>query len=146
GLREYLEMLTIAQTCRYRNISFLSFLRYKKGIWENVSSSCLPGFLPFEQAKLFIHRLGFERKSEWNDWKAAGKRPAFIPSSPERTYRGKGWISWQDWIGFSFMPFTEARTYMRRLKLRNREDYWAWLKSGKRPKTIPYSPEKVYKH
>jgi len=31
GLKEYLGMLSIAQTCRYRNISFLDYLRRKAG-------------------------------------------------------------------------------------------------------------------
>ena len=145
GLREYLEMLSIAQTCRYRNLTFLNFLRRKVGIWENISSDALPGFLPFEQARLFIQRLGFERKLQWSKWQQAGKRPAFIPSSPQRVYAHKGWTDWHDWLGFSFMPFSEARTYMRKLGLKNRDEYWAWLRSGKRPKSIPYSPEKVYK-
>jgi hypothetical protein len=138
-------MLSIAQTCRYRNISFLNFLQGKAGLWENINPEALPGFLPFTQAKLFIHKLNFQRKSEWQKWKVE-KRPSFIPSSPHLTYLKKGWIDWHDWLGFSFLPFPEARTYMRRLGLKNRDAYWAWLKSGKRPKTIPYSPEKVYKH
>ena len=32
GMNHYLPMLSIAQTCRYRNISFLDFLRVKKGV------------------------------------------------------------------------------------------------------------------
>ena len=146
GLKEYLEMLSIAQTCRYRNISFLDFLRRKKGIWDKIDPDALPGFLPFDQARLFIRQLGFERKHEWNAWKREGKRPAFIPSSPNTTYGKTGWISWHDWLGFSFMPFEQARTYMRKLKLKNREEYWAWLKSGKRPRSIPACPEDIYKH
>jgi predicted RecB family nuclease len=146
GLREYLEMLTVAQTCRYRNISYLDFLRRKTGIWQNISADLLPGFLPFEQAKQFIHRLGFERKIQWTNWKNEGKRPAFIPNTPNSYYKNKGWINWHDWIGFSFMSFEEARTYMRKLGLKNREEYWAWQRSGKRPKTIPASPEKEYKY
>ena len=146
GLRLYLEMLSIAQTCRYRNLPFLNFLRRKSGLWENIPAAALPGFLPFAQARMYMHRLGFDRKQQWNEWKASGKRPPFIPSSPERTYKDEGWVDWHDWIGFSFLPFPEARTYMRRLGLKNRDEYWAWLGSGNRPKYIPYSPEKVYKH
>jgi len=146
GIRDHLEMLSIAQTCRYRNISFLSFLRRKAGIWENVPATVLPGYLPFNQARQYIHRLGFTRRVEWNEWKRMGKRLPFIPSSPEKTYKNKGWIDLHDWLGFSFLPFKEARTYMRKLGLKNRDEYWSWLGSGQRPKNIPYSPEKEYKH
>jgi hypothetical protein len=146
GITEYLQMLTVAQTCRYRNISFLSFLQKKKGIWENLPQHVLPGFLPFEQAKLYVHRLGFERQTEWTTWKQAGKRPSFIPSNPQVTYLNNGWVDWHDWIGFDFLPFTKTRTFMRKLHLKNRKEYNAWLASGERPKFIPSLPEKEYKH
>jgi hypothetical protein len=146
GITEYLQMLTVAQTCRYRNISFLSFLQKKNGIWENIPPEVLPGFLPFEQAKLFVHRLGFERKIEWTVWKQAGKRPSFVPSNPQVAYLNKGWVDWHDWLGFDFLPFIQARTFMRRQQLKNRNDYREWLSSGKRPKFIPALPEKEYKH
>lgn len=99
GLREYLEMLSIAQTCRYRNISYLDFLRRKVGIWQNISADSLPGFLPFEQAKQFSHRLGFERILQWTNWINEGKCPSFIPNSPNSVYENKGWINWHDWLG-----------------------------------------------
>ncbi|HZY35941.1 MAG TPA: TM0106 family RecB-like putative nuclease [Mucilaginibacter sp.] len=146
GITEYLQMLTVAQTCRYRNISFLSFLQKKKGIWENVQPEILPGFLPFEQAKLFIHRLGFERTAQWTEWKRQGKRPGFIPSNPRVTYANSGWIDWRDWLGFDFLPFVKARTFVRKLHLKSRKDYTVWLVSGGRPKFIPAVPEKEYKY
>ncbi|MCW3070300.1 MAG: hypothetical protein JWO44_190 [Bacteroidetes bacterium] len=58
-----------------------------------------------------MHRLGFERTQEWTNWKKAGKRPAFIPSNPDLAYKNQGWIDWHNWIGFSYLPFTDARTY-----------------------------------
>lgn len=146
GLRLYLQMLSVAQTCRYREVSFLDFLRKKVGLWEQVPVTSLPGFLPFQQARLFIHRLGFERKQQWDDWKTEGKRPSFIPSNPNVTYKSCGWMDWQDWIGFSFLSFPKARTFMRRLHFKSRNEYVEWLRSGKRPKYIPYDPKKAYKY
>jgi len=146
GITEYLQMLTVAQTCRYRNISFLGFLQKRKGLWENVPPELLSAFLPFEQAKLYVHRLGFQRTTQWQEWKQQGKRPSFIPSNPDKTYEDKGWVGWRDWLGFDFLPFEKARTFMRKLRLKNRDEYLAWRSGGKRPKNIPYSPEKAYKH
>ncbi len=146
GITEYLQMLTVAQTCRYRNISFLDFLRKKKGIWENIQPYALPGFLPFEQARLYVHRLGFESSTQWQDWKKQGRRASFIPSSPNLTYKNDGWIDWQDWIGCGFLSFEKARTFMRKLGLKSKKQYSKWLVSGNRPKYIPYNPEKEYKH
>jgi hypothetical protein len=64
GLSLYLEMLTLSQTCRYRNLSFLNLLRKKHGIWENMPKNRLSDFLPFQQAKLYINKLGFKRKAD----------------------------------------------------------------------------------
>ena len=146
GLREYLKMLSIAQTCRYRNIKFLSFLRRKAGIWQNVPPEVLPGYLPFSQARLYARKLHFQRWAEWLDWGRSGKRPPFIPFVPDRVYKDAGWVNWADWLGFSFLPFEKARAYIRKLGLKNREEYREWLKSGKRPKTIPHEPENIYKY
>ncbi|MFL9483434.1 IS66 family transposase [Chitinophagaceae bacterium LWZ2-11] len=146
GLREYLKMLSIAQTCRYRNITFLSFLRRQAGLWQNVPPETLPGYLPFNQARLYAHKLGFQKREEWQQWGRSGKRPAFIPFIPDRVYKDKGWTNWADWVGFSFLSFEKARAYMRKLGLKNRDDYREWLKSKKRPTTVPHEPENIYKY
>lgn len=98
GLKEYLSMLTVAQTCRYRDISFLDFMRGKAGIWEGVHSSLLPGILPYTQARLFVHKLKMQNKKEWADYISTNKCPSFIPLHPDVVYEGKGWKSWEDWL------------------------------------------------
>lgn len=92
-------MLTIAQTCRYRNISFLDFMRRKKAIWYNIHRSMLTGFLPFAQAKLFIRRFKLKNKKAWYEWEGANKRPVFIPPDPSEYYKKSGWKDWNDWLG-----------------------------------------------
>lgn len=99
GLREYLQMLTVAQTCRYRNLSFLDYLRGKCGIWENVPPSTLPGYLPFNQARLYVRSLQIKREAELHEWEKSEKRPSFIPSNPAKHYREHGWVSREDWLG-----------------------------------------------
>ncbi|MBS1904880.1 MAG: IS66 family transposase [Bacteroidetes bacterium] len=146
GLRTYLEMLSLSQTCRYRNIPFLGVLRRKRGIWEHAREKSLPPFLPFAQARLYVHRLHFERKREWMQWVQSGKRPPFIPYNPHLTYRGEGWKGWQDWIGFEFLPFAKARVYVRSRKIKTMREYDKWSKSGKRPRNIPADPAQIYKN
>lgn len=99
GISSYLQMLSLAQTCRYRNIPFLDFLRHKAGLWQNVAQDVLPGFLPFNQARFYIHKMKFRNRKHWREWQATRKCPAFIPSNPEVVYEGRGWSDWNDWIG-----------------------------------------------
>ena len=41
-------------------------------------------------------------------------------------------------------PFPNALEYTRSLRLRKRADWYAWSKSGGRPKDIPSNPNVVY--
>ncbi len=100
GMREYLEMLSLAQTCRFRNISFLDFLRHKAGIWQNADAGALPPYLSFAQARLFTRQLKLKRRKDWLVWREGEKRIRFIPSDPYSEYKDKGWISWPDWLGY----------------------------------------------
>ena len=99
GMNHYLPMLSIAQTCRYRNISFLDFLRSKKGLWQNVKADVLPDYLPFNQARLYVHQAKLKNKEGWNQWLVRKKCPSFIPNDPITSYSNSGWISWEDWLG-----------------------------------------------
>ncbi len=44
-----------------------------------------------------------------------------------------------------FLPFTKARAYVRRLKLKNLKEWKAYCRSGDKPKNIPNTPQNVYK-
>ncbi len=98
GLKEYLSMLTVAQTCRYRDISFIDFLRSKAGIWQNIHPDLLRGFLPYNQARLFVQKHKLKNRKEWELWKGSSKRPAYITVDPDITYESKGWKNWEDWL------------------------------------------------
>jgi len=102
GLNDYLGMLSISQTCRYRDISFFDFLRRKKGIWENISFKSLPDYLPFNQARMYVQKLCLKSKKEWNDLNNQNKRPDFIPLHPDKIYLEKGWSNWNDWLNIKF--------------------------------------------
>jgi hypothetical protein len=99
GMNQYLPMLSIAQTCRYRNISFLDFLRRKKGLWHNIHSDILAGYLPFLQARSFVRKIKFKSEEAWNKWITENNCPTFIPVEPANYYKDKGWKDWEDWFG-----------------------------------------------
>src|SRR3989442_936892 len=44
----------------------------------------------------------------------------------------------------TWRPFAEARAFVHTLKLKNKADWLAYGKSGKRPHDIPSNPDKVY--
>jgi hypothetical protein len=66
--------------------------------------NCERSFLPFEQARALIRKLGLKNQKEWFGY-CAGKfpnlpsKPLEIPSNPAKKYKKLGWINLRDWLG-----------------------------------------------
>jgi len=56
-------------------------------------------YLPFEEARTFVHTLNLQNREDWWNYCQLGKRPKNIPPKPEPYYRGRGWSNWEDWLG-----------------------------------------------
>jgi superfamily II DNA or RNA helicase len=107
-------------------------------------------FLRFGEAREFVRSLGLKSRDEWNAYSASEKRPSNIPSSPHQFY-GNEWAGYGDFLGTGnpgrnreFLPFKEAREFVRSLGLKTYEGWNAYSASGKRPSNIPSSPHRVY--
>ena len=50
------------------------------------------------------------------------------------------------YASFPFLPFEEAREFVRSLGLKSSIEWSEYCKSGKRPNNIPSAPSKVYKN
>ena len=109
-------------------------------------------YLPFEEARGYVWTLGLKSVTEWREWIRSKEKPQDIPSKPFRVYKGKGWLSWPDFLGYKkgyvtgeWRPFDEARDYVSTLGLKSKEEWWEWNKSGERPSDIPFSINTIYK-
>lgn len=117
---------------------------------------------PFEEAREFVRGLGLKSQAEWADFYKGLRSnlpslPKDIPTTPNRTYAGLGWISMGDWLGTDFIAthkrefrsFNDARSYIRSLKLKSGTE-WRLYRIGKMPnkgflpKDIPTNPNLVY--
>jgi superfamily II DNA or RNA helicase len=111
-------------------------------------------YLPFEEARAIVRRVGLRNQAEWLVWTKSDKRPANIPAAPDRTYKNKGWLSIGDWLGTGviaarnrvYLPFEEARAFVHALSLKNQAEWIAWAKTDARPHDIPANPAGVYKN
>lgn len=61
-------------------------------------------YLPYEEAKKWIHNLKLKNKNEWHEYckgllKGKPKLPNNIPLQPHVIYNNKGWKNMDDWIG-----------------------------------------------
>ena len=126
-------------------LSWGDFLGYDEGYVPG-------GWRDFEEARDFARSLGLESYEEWREWSQRGKKPSDIPSGPDHIYKGKGWLSWPDFLGFKegyvageYLPFEEAREYVWRLGLKSQKEWREWIRSKEKPQDIPSHPELLYK-
>ena len=76
-----------------------------------------------------------------------------IPLSPQSVYKYQGWDGWDNFLGTGnnppyrgkYLPFEEARKFVRFLKLKSSREWRQSCKSGKIPNNIPSSVNKIYK-
>eukprot|EP00947_MAST-08B_sp_MAST-8B-sp1_P003452 g3452.t1 len=111
--------------------------------------------LPYSRASEIVRQLKLKSQKEWTEWSKSGQRPSNVPSSPDKVYKDKGWVSYPEWMGYQandskaksqqMLGFTAARVIVVKLKLRSVKEWYEWSKSGQRPSNVPSSPDKVYK-
>jgi hypothetical protein len=110
-------------------------------------------WLPFQEAKRFVHKLNFKTVTEWLNYSKSRKRPFNIPSTPRRTYKNE-WKGMSDWLGTGIIPtqkrvyrkYLDAQKFVHTLKLINRTAWTKYCKSGNKPNDIPNNPWHVYRN
>ena len=106
-------------------------------------------YLSYTESIIFVHKLKLVTKKQWDDYVKSGKKPENIPSSPWITYKKKGWVSTNEWLGNginSILPFEAARKLVRQKKIKNVSAYRKFCKSKDKPNEIPTAPNTVYKN
>ena len=53
-------------------------------------------FLPFKEAKSYVHKLKLKNQKDWKAYVKSNLRPDNIPSNPNRAYKDKGWKGLRD--------------------------------------------------
>jgi len=119
-------------------------------IWEKLSRF---NWLPFEEARSFVHSLKLKTGKEWDNYCKSRKKPPNIPYSPWSAYKTEGYTHIGDWLGTGRVPevfrkyleFEEAKSFIQSLKLKNRKEWDVYCKSGNKPENIPIAPGSHYK-
>jgi superfamily II DNA or RNA helicase len=111
----------------------------------------------FEKARAFARSLDLHSTSAWRrycngEYPNLPKKPENIPINPSTIYHNK-WKGIQDWLtdnNTQSIPFNLARSFVRSVGLKNRQEWEAYvakqISPGKPlPKEIPLHPDSVYK-
>ena len=105
-------------------------------------------WMSFQDAKTFIQSQGIQTSTEFQAWSTSGERPKNFPSAPWQVYQNE-WISWGDFLGTSnkkeWMSFQDAKTFIQSQGFQTSTEFYAWSKSGKRPKNFHRNPYQFYK-
>ena len=110
-------------------------------------------WMPFEEAREFVRKLGLKNRDEFSEYHTNGKLPSDIPYHPEREYKNSGWLGTGDWLGTNtiaahlreYRTFEDARNFVRALKLKSRTDWDKYCLTGAKPVDIPVAIDAVYK-
>ncbi len=111
---------------------------------ENISTK-EKEWISHQEALDFIQTQGITNSREFEVWKQSGKRPKNFPSAPDKTYKGKGWKSWEHFFGTEKVSLEEAEAYIRNEGITSKEKFREWSNSGNRPANFPSDPKKFYK-
>ena len=108
-------------------------------------------FLPFEEARRFVHTLNLKTQQEWISYVKSGNKPSNIPSKGDSKYKGQ-WKGFGDWLGTGriadqhkeFLSFEDSMEYVRSMKFKTQEDFRLYCESAKIT-NITTHPERRYK-
>ena len=106
----------------------------------------------FDDARKFVQSLKLKNQKEWYAFTKSKNFPTDLPSAPHTAYKKNGWIGYGDFLGtgkvasqlIEYRKFTEARKFVRSLKLGGQKDWARYCKSGNKPEDIPAAPWKTY--
>lgn len=111
-------------------------------------------FRSYEEARAWVRTLKLRSSMHWyrfrnGDIPERGTLPPDIPYCPDRSYVGKGWVSWDDFLGVDWRPFTEARSFARTLRFPGQRAWKQYCKGDRpdlpsKPEDIPAAPWKAY--
>jgi superfamily II DNA or RNA helicase len=128
------------------------------GWWDWLGTANRRGrWLPFADARVLGRKLGLTSEAQFIRWrrgllKHRVKSPIDMPMHPDRVY--SDFVSWPDFLDFtpvSWLPFDQAREFVRRQKLQSQIEYREWStgrlsRGGLSPKPdgIPANPDQIY--
>ena len=111
-------------------------------------------WMPFMDAIAFAQKLKLKSRAEWEVFCKTNQRPFDMPVNPDNVYKKLGWINWGDFLGngaiatrdLTYLPFNEARNFVRNLGFKSGKDYFEYCKTEKKPKELPRNPGTTYKN
>jgi len=138
------------------------WVSYKDFLMDEAKQVSYSKFLPYDQAKAFVNKLGLKNVMQWQrylkgQFPELPPKPKNIPSNPTSIYQGEGWVGMGDWLDNGAFPyankdyrsFKEARLFVRSLGLITSQEWVAYCQGElenlpEKPIDIPANVVKQY--
>ena len=148
GIKNYKELTEwIRSDKRPENFPSSPHKVYKE--WEGLRAVLGSRWISIQEAQVYVQSLGIRTQTEFYKWAKSGDRPSNFPSNPQRVYK-ENWTNWGSFLGTGnfhkkeWMSIQEAQALVQSLGIKTQKEFYAWIKSDKRPKNFPSSPHTVY--
>jgi len=141
----------------YKNrgwVSWGDFLGTKR-IQSNIVAHQL--YVDYKEAKEMLQEYKFKSRTEFKEKKINSNFCTDIPYRPERYYKNKGWVSWNDFLSnnnianqlrkLNFKSYNEAKDFLKTInpKITSRTSFVKFHELNNII-DIPKQPEKYYKN
>jgi hypothetical protein len=140
------------QLAQVERMQRMAGLAWATGAVRAGSHTRIANFDHSRGARAFARRLNLKSGREWRTYCQSGRKPNDIPNNPSQTYAKNGWAGMGDWLGTGtiaahlrkYLPFREARAFVCSLNLKSEAEWRAYVKSGKKPSSIPSNANNTY--
>jgi hypothetical protein len=152
GLKNRSEWITYRKINELENIPIYPDQFYKNIGWTTWRNWFGNEWRDFKEARKFVTKLGFKNRDNWFQYCKSGNKPDNIPASPQLVYK-KEWKGWGNFLGNGrianqnkqYLPFKKAKLIVEKLKIKKKDNWFEYCKSGNKPDNIPANPPSVYK-
>ena len=144
---------TLRPDCFPKNPDYSAEYKSKWISWE-IFLQKKDDYLNFEEARSYVRALSLINQKEWKAFCKSKIFPIFIPKSPKKYYKNKGWLSLGDWLGTGriadqnkvFIPFKQVKLLVKNKGIKTQRQWYDYAKSGgNKPEDVPYKPHRTYK-
>jgi superfamily II DNA or RNA helicase len=120
-------------------------------LWDKLAISIKQSYI---EARKIVNHLKIKSGNHYRKFYNQNKLPADLPASPEVYYKNKGWTTWGEFLSTGriadqlkeFIELNDLKKIVRKLKIKNSNEYVKKYKKIRHNKQIPYAPNTTYKN
>ena len=111
-------------------------------------------YVSYDEARAYAITLNLNGEHDWIQFSKNNTLPPGIPGNPYYAYKKRGgWVSWGRFLGterkqtgkIDYMDYEDAKKIVVPLGIKNRDQWIAYCRSGKKPEGIPTNIHAIYK-